>query len=391
MIREGYQQTAIGLIPCDWEVKTVGDSFQISNNLRYPISEVNRKKKSGIYPYYGPTKIQDYINEYRVEGEYSLIGEDGDHFLKWNESPMTLLVRGKFNVNNHAHLVKGNEYLTSWFYYYFYHKDITSFLTRQGAGRYKLTKNALSQIPIALPPLPEQKAIAEVLGDVDRLINACDKLIAKKRDIKQGAMQELLTGRSRLPGFSGEWEVKKLGDVCWVNQGLQIPIEQRFKNPVPNSKVYITIQYLNNSKDVEFIKDYSASVCCTEEDILMTRTGNTGIVVSGVNGVFHNNFFKINFDKSSIERQFLIEYLSSNNLQRVILAKAGISTIPDLNHDDFYSIPIVIPSLEEQKAIAQILSDMDSEIEALEKKRDKYKLVKQGMMQELLTGKTRLL
>ena len=81
----GYKHTPIGLIPVDWRVDTVGKAFQICNNLRFPINEEERKKITGIYPYHGPTKIQDYINEYRVEGKYALIGEDGDHFLKWKD------------------------------------------------------------------------------------------------------------------------------------------------------------------------------------------------------------------------------------------------------------------------------------------------------------------
>jgi type I restriction enzyme, S subunit len=218
-VKPGYKQTEVGVIPEDWDVKTIGDSFEICNHLRFPISETARKKIVGPYPYFGPTSIQGYINEYRLDGEYALIGEDGDHFLKWRYMPMTLLVSGKFNVNNHAHIIKGLNNSTTWFYYFFSNKDLTQFLTRQGAGRYKLTKRSLMDIPCALPPLPEQHAIAAALSDVDALITALDRLIAKKRDIKQAAMQELLTGKRRLPGFSGEWEVKKLEELAEIRSG----------------------------------------------------------------------------------------------------------------------------------------------------------------------------
>ncbi len=156
---------------------------------------------SGPYPYYGPTSVQGWINEYRVEGEHALIGEDGDHFLKWRDQTMTLLVSGKFNVNNHAHIVKGSKNLTAWFYWYFANRDISGSLTRQGAGRYKLTKATLLKLPCAVSSLPEQRAIAEALSDVDGLLGGLDQLIAKKRDLKQAAMQQLLTGQTRLPGF----------------------------------------------------------------------------------------------------------------------------------------------------------------------------------------------
>ena len=188
-----------------------------------------------------------------------------------------------------------------------------------------------------------------------------------------------------------DWEVKTFKDVCWVNQGLQIAISNRLKNPSLKSKIYITIQYLNQGKEVEYIDDYSPSVCCEKHDVLMTRTGNTGIVVSGVEGVFHNNFFKLNYDKQQLDKDFLIYYLTQKRTQKIILANAGTSTIPDLNHNDFYSIPIYYPPTKtEQTAIANVLNDADALIISLEKLIAKKQNIKQGAMQLLLTGKKRL-
>jgi type I restriction enzyme S subunit len=182
-----------------------------------------------------------------------------------------------------------------------------------------------------------------------------------------------------------DWKALIFKDICWVNQGLQIPITQRLKLPNKNSKVYITIQYLNDRKTLEYIDDYVDSVCCNKEDILMTRTGNTGIVVSGVEGVFHNNFFKINFDKARFNKSYLVYYLNQPKTKKIILAKAGTSTIPDLNHKDFYSIPVPVPTLTEQKGIADALTDVDELITNLEKLIAKKKAIKQGAMQQLLT------
>lgn len=153
-VKPGYKQTEVGVIPEDWKVKNIGDSFNVCNYLRLPISQSVRKNMAGSYPYYGPTGVQDWINEYRIEGEYTLIGEDGDHFLKWQSQPMTLLVNGKFNVNNHAHLVQGTNNLTKWFYWFFANRDLTPYLTRQGAGRYKLTKSSYSRflVPCQFEP-----------------------------------------------------------------------------------------------------------------------------------------------------------------------------------------------------------------------------------------------
>jgi type I restriction enzyme S subunit len=185
-----------------------------------------------------------------------------------------------------------------------------------------------------------------------------------------------------------DWDELTFKDICWVNQGLQIPISQRLILPNKNSKVYITIQYLNDGKTIEYIDDYVASVCCNKEDILMTRTGNTGIVVSGVEGVFHNNFFKINFDRDKFDKDYLVYYLNQSKTKKIILAKAGISTIPDLNHKDFYSIPIPLPPTKaEQTAIANALSDADALINGLEKLITKKRNIKQGAMQKLLQPK----
>jgi len=185
-----------------------------------------------------------------------------------------------------------------------------------------------------------------------------------------------------------DWLTLTFKDICWVNQGLQIPISNRLKLPTSNSKVYITIQYLNAGKTIEYIDDYADSVCCNKEDILMTRTGNTGIVVSGVEGVFHNNFFKINFDRSKVDKDFLIYYLNQEKIKRIILTKAGISTIPDLNHGDFYSIPIALPpTKEEQTLIAVAIGDVDSLINSLEKLIFKKRDIKKGIIQKLLVPK----
>jgi type I restriction enzyme S subunit len=195
----GHKQTEVGLIPEDWEIEPVGRAFEICNELRLPISRTLRAQMAGEYPYYGPTAIQGWIAEYRVDGEYALIGEDGDHFLKWQTNPMTSLVQGKFNVNNHAHLVRGTKNATSWFYWSFAHRDLTQFLTRQGAGRYKLTKAVLERIPCALPAKRiEQESIAEALSDMGAGIAALESKLTKARQLKQGMMQNLLTGKIRL-------------------------------------------------------------------------------------------------------------------------------------------------------------------------------------------------
>lgn len=186
------------------------------------------------------------------------------------------------------------------------------------------------------------------------------------------------------------WKYESMKDICSVNQGFQINIEKRDKHKRKNNKIYITIQHLNGVGDDEYINDndHNESVVCTPDDVLMTRTGNTGRVVTGVSGVFHNNFFRINFDRNIINKDYLVYYLNQKSIQKLILEKAGTSTIPDLNHGDFYSIPFNYPSnIKEQCAIAKALLNIDNLIAYLQKTIDKKYKIFDSAKQELLNGK----
>jgi len=161
-------------LPQGWEISKIGKACQILNNLRKPISQTVRAKMRGQYPYYGPTGKLDNLNEYRIEGEYVLIGEDGDHFTKFDDWAMTQLVSGRFNVNNHAHILCGTDVcLTRYIFYYFKHRDISPFLSKQGATRLKLNKGTLQTIPILLPPIEEQKKMCQRYAAIDAAIEAC--------------------------------------------------------------------------------------------------------------------------------------------------------------------------------------------------------------------------
>ena len=194
-----------------------------------------------------------------------------------------------------------------------------------------------------------------------------------------------------LPSHLGEipddWKRVRFSDVMTVRQGLQIAISKRLKAPTANAKEYITIQSINKQdQEREYVEPTSSRVICTKDDVLMTRTGNTGIVVTDVEGVFHNNFFLMDFDKAQIEKKFLVNYLRSKRVQHLILTKAGASTIPDLNHKDFYSIEFPLAPLPEQRKIAKILSTWDKAISTTERLIDNSKQQKKALMQQLLTG-----
>lgn len=215
-----------------------------------------------------------------------------------------------------------------------------------------INKGILEQIEVPMVDIVIQKKIVSVLERAQELIDkrkeqiqACDELIKSQFIEMFGDIQSNPL----------KWEEVTFGDVSKVRQGLQIPISKRKTEPGVNCLPYITIQYLNGGKDAEYIENPKENVICTVEDILMTRTGNTGMVISGISGVFHNNFFLIDFDRTILNRVFLVEYLKSNFIQADIIRRAGTSTIPDLNHGEFYKIKVYLPPIELQNEFAQFV------------------------------------
>lgn len=195
-----FKDSPLGRIPVEWEVKRLGESSEVCNSFRKPIGALVRENMKGDYPYYGPTGILDYIDEYRVDGKFVLMGEDGDHFLKFKIQEMTLLVEGKYNVNNHAHLLRGKgNILTEWLHLFFLHRDITLHLTRQGAGRFKLNKAALLELLLSVPKeSAEQDRILKVMNTLRQNQFSSIENLAKLRSLKTALMQDLLTGKKRV-------------------------------------------------------------------------------------------------------------------------------------------------------------------------------------------------
>lgn len=370
---------------------------------------------NGSYPYYGPTKIQGYINEYRVEGEFALIGEDGDHFLKFDSVNQTQLVSGKFNVNNHAHLIKGDVGSAKWFYWFFRNRDISIYLTRQGAGRFKLNKASLERIQCAIPPTEEQLAIAKVLSDSDALIVSLEQLITKKQAIKTAAMQQLLTGRTRMPQFAlradGTPKGYKTSELGQIPEDWTIETLGGVTEIVRNGSNYSSV-----AKDgvavtrIETIAtgyvDVGRTGVAVRESIHESyRVLRGDILYSHINSIDHIGkvarfdddielFHGINLiliRTSAVNSLWLFKLLSGEEARKWArqVAKQAVSQA-SINTKELKGLLLAVPSTQEQTTIATILSDMDSELTALEQKLTKARDVKQGMMQQLLTGRIRL-
>ena len=188
----------------------------------------------------------------------------------------------------------------------------------------------------------------------------------------------------RFDSFKEEWDKKRFKDFTKLSQGLQIAISSRFLEDGEHRYFYITNEFLNpNSTKKYYIESPSENVICTVDDILMTRTGNTGKVITNISGAFHNNFFKVDYDKFETSKMFLYYLLTSNDIQKEIIIRAGNSTIPDLNHRDFYSIKTSVPALAEQSAIGSFFRTLDDLLARYKDNLTNYQSLKATMLSKM--------
>ena len=201
-------------------------------------------------------------------------------------------------------------------------------------------------------------------------------------EIKQGYKQ------TKVGIIPEDWEDIKIKDIVKVSQGLQIAIDDRFTTPAHNRVFYITIPFIEGKKE-EYIENPKSSTLCKKDDILVVRTGSgVGKIIRGVEGAFHNNFFKVK-PSDNINIDFFYYFLTSPRVQFLMAKYAGNSAIPDLNHGDFYSLDFLIPPLKEQEKIAEILTTWDEAITKQTELLRAKELQKKALMQKLLSGEVR--
>ena len=195
-VPEGYRMSEVGVIPEDWDVKTLGDVVDFLDGKRKPIKDSERAKMRGIYPYNGASGIIDYVDDYIFDENLILLGEDGDNILS-RSTKLAFQISGKVWINNHAHVLKPKSNMDIIFLTE-YLESLNYELCSTGTAQSKLNREVCSDISILSPPFPEQQPIAQILSDMDTEIEALEQKQAKYKAIKQGMMQELLTGKMRL-------------------------------------------------------------------------------------------------------------------------------------------------------------------------------------------------
>jgi len=400
-MRPVYKMTEVGEIPEDWNLQYLNELVTFLDGQRRPIKSSEREKMKGIFPYYGASSIVDYVNGYLFDEELILLGEDGDNILSRN-LPLAFRVSGKIWVNNYAHVLRPNETVSIGFFTE-YLESVNYEQLNSGTAQPKLNKKSCNSIKIPIPPTKaEQEAIAESLGGADAWIESLESLIAKKRLIKQGTMQELLTPpvagqarKTRLPGFEGEWVERRLGDLGDSLIGLTYSPSEVCDSGVLVLRSSNVQQGALCFDDTVFVdREINGRIMVRPGDILIcVRNGSRELIGKCAKiderakrmtfGAFMS-VFRTEFH-SFVHHQF-----QSDVIKRQIHDHLG-ATINQITNASLNSFQIPFPlDLDEQTAIAEILSVIDTEIEALGTQLQKARRIKEGMMAELLTGKTRL-
>ncbi len=386
----GYKQTEVGVIPEDWEVKPMAELFTFQNGVNAEKSAYG----SGV-PFINVLEVITHstITETRIPGRITLTApalnaftvQRGDVLFNRTSETQEEVGLASVYVGTEAVVFGGfvirarprDSRLDSSFTAYALRSPIvrSQIVARgQGAVRANIGQKDLSRVQVFLPTKAEQEAIAEALSDVDKLLGSLEKLLVKKRATKQGMMQQLLTGKTRLPGFSGEWETRRLGNIAPLQRGFDLPTPQIR----PGSYAVV---YSNG------VLHHHERAMVNGPGVVTGRSGTIGKVHFIEKDYWPHNTALWVTSFCGNDPKFIYFFYTHVGLMRFLSG----SGVPTLNRNDVHQHLAPCPPLPEQRAIATVLSDMDTEIAVLERRRDKTHAVKQGMMQQLLTGRVRLI
>ncbi len=422
-IKEGYKLTEIGIIPEDWEVKRVSDFARVVRGGSPRPAGDSKYFNGKFIPWLTVASLtnisafQSYVSE--TEG---FLTETGSKFSRILEKETIIIANSgatlgvskllsiKCCANDGIAALLSLPTDFNKLFIVSYINTLTIFLRKvvaTGNGQPNLNTGLIGNILVPIPKGKEQNAVAKIFNDTDALIVSLERLIEKKEEIKQGTTQLLLSGKKRLHGFKNQWKIKRLdklftflntannsrselsddGEVGYIHYG---DIHTKWKNFLDCAKTQLPGITLNKVKNIPFLmegdliladasEDYEGIGVCVEVRNLKNKQ-----IVAGLHTILlrgNKNYVADGF------KGFFRELPGVKNA--LIRIATGISVF-GISKTQLKSIEVNLPSVEEQEAIAQVLSDMDAEIEQLQRKLSKYKIIKQGMMQNLLTGKIRL-
>lgn len=388
-IPQGYKMTSLGIIPQEWEVKRLGN---ICSHFKSGESITSKDiSENGKYPVYGGNGLRGYSAKYTHDGSYILIGRQGALCGNIN------YVEGKSYISEHAIAVQTTEVL-SWLRYKLDFWNLNRY--SESSAQPGLSVAKLIRYKLSVPPLAEQQKIAEVLGTWDKAIKKQTQLIRKLELRKKGLMQQLLTGKKRLLGFNKKWEKIKLGKIGKFDKGFGVPkdsIKENGNKAITYGEIYTKYNYVIKNV-ASYIDDETASISkkITRGAILFTGSGETlediGKCVAFIdNDVAYAGGDIIIFNPSIGINSVVLSYCLNSSPVNAQKWKYGQGfSVVHIYQKDLAKIQIEIPSLEEQTAIAQVLTAADHEIELAQQKLELLRQQKRGLMQQLLTGKKRV-
>ncbi len=413
MIKAGYKETELGEIPEEWEIVELNNVADYYNG--YPFEPTQWETYGTpiirIQNLTGSSNVINYFNGL-LESRYHI--SNGDLLLSWSATLNVFIWRGgDAYLNQHIFKVLPKKNIDKMYLYNVLGIVISKLKNEvHGSTMKHFVKSALSLVNVPVPPFYEQQKIAKILLNTDALISALDEIIAKKENIKTGLMQELLTkgiGHSKFKDtkigrIPKEWEIKKIKDIStYITDGTH-----KTPNYVKYSQSSIPFISTENIQPYSYefnfsrYKRYIDEISCIElskrantekGDLLISKCGTIGrtqlIRKNFKIGIFVGLLLlKINYNV--VNGQYLEYLLNWEKFRKIMESNSSGSTRKTLAISIFKDMSISIPPLEEQKKIADILSDIQQEIQALEQKREKYKMIKSGLMQQLLTGKVRV-
>ena len=396
-IPAGYKDSAVGIIPQEWEVKRLGLVCNFLDNQRVPIKDVDRLGMHGPYPYYGASGIIDYVNDYIFDDELILLGEDGANIIN-RSTPLAFMVEGKIWVNNHAHVLRPIE-PNNRFYICSYLESISYDKYNTGTAQPKLNREVCEKILIPVPPMEEQRKIAEILGMWDEAIEKQSRLIEKLELRKRALMQRLLTGRTRLPGFTTPWQKVKLGEICKRVTRCNEENNQNVMTISAQKGFVSQTDFFNKSVASSTLDNYYLVL---KDEFCYNKSYSNGYPMGAIKRLKEADkavvttlyiCFSIT-DKQKLSIDFFEQYCENGEFNQGLMKIANeggrAHGLLNVTPTDFFSLVMLLPTLPEQKAIAEVLTMADDEIATHRKKLDALRLQKRGLMQQLLTGKTRV-
>ena len=374
----GYKDSPLGIIPMEWEVKRLGDiCTYFKSGKSITSSNLNN---DGCYPVYGGNGLRGFSCDYTHDGTYILIGRQGALCGNIN------YVEGKNYISEHAIAVQSRENML-WLKYKLEYWNLNRY--SESSAQPGLSVEKLVRYKLTLPPLAEQEKIAEILSTWDKAIEKQTQLIQKLELRKKGLMQQLLTGKKRLPGFTGEWKKVKAGlifksvSIRSNKQEILLSATQEhgvIPRDMLESRVTMPTGDLSSFKLVD-VGDF----------VISLRSFEGGIEYSQYRGVVSPAYTVLK-KALDVDSAFYKAYFKSNDfIQRLSVAVIGIRDGKQISYSDFAYIKIPFPALQEQTAIANILSSSDEEIRLAQDKLAAMKEQKKGLMQVLLTGKRRII